>query len=81
MAKTKTKISATLNDFLFNQIENDPAYQMWEKDFVIPEYVTDNLSKTLREYQVRALKHFIWELIDKIRVKQPPSVSKAAVYS
>ncbi len=60
MAKTKTKVSATLNDFLFNKIENDPAYQMWERDFSIPEYVTDNLSKTLREYQVRALKHFIW---------------------
>jgi type III restriction enzyme len=60
MAKTKTKINATLGDFLFNQIENDPAYQMWERSFSVPEYITDNLSKTLREYQVRALKHFIW---------------------
>jgi type III restriction enzyme len=60
MAKTKTKINATLGDFLFNQIENDPAYQMWERSFTVPEYITDNLSKTLREYQVTALKHFIW---------------------
>lgn len=60
MAKTKTKISVTLGDFLFNQIENDPAYQMWQRDFVVPEYISDNLSKTLREYQVKALKHFIW---------------------
>jgi type III restriction enzyme len=60
MAKTKTKINATLGDFLFNQIENDPAYIAWQADFTIPEYVTDNLSKTLREYQVIALKHFIW---------------------
>ncbi len=60
MAKTKTKVNTTLNDFLFNKIENNPSYQMWERDFSIPEYVTDNLSKTLREYQVRALKHFIW---------------------
>lgn len=60
MSRQKTKINATLNDFLFNQIENDPAYQLWEKDFTVPEYITDNLSKTLREYQVKALKHFIW---------------------
>lgn len=60
MAKTKTKIIATLGDFLFNQIENDPAYQMWERSFSVPEYISDNLSKTLREYQVQALKHFIW---------------------
>ncbi len=60
MVKTKTKINATLGDFLFNQIENNPTYQIWERSFIVPEYITDNLSKTLREYQVRALKHFIW---------------------
>lgn len=60
MPKTKTKIRATLGDFLFNQIANDPAYQTWERSFAVPEYITDNLSKTLREYQVKALKHFIW---------------------
>ncbi len=60
MAKTKTKINATLSDFLFNQIENDPSYQMWERSFIIPEYITDNLSKSLRGYQIKALKHFIW---------------------
>lgn len=56
----KTKINTTLGDFLFNQIENDSTYQIWERSFIVPEYITDNLSKTLREYQVRALKHFIW---------------------
>ncbi len=60
MAKTQTKINATLGDFLFNQIENDNNYKTWESSFVVPEYVSDNLSKNLREYQVRALKHFIW---------------------
>lgn len=60
MAKTQTKINATLGDFLFNQIENDSAYRIWERAYIIPEYISDNLSKSLREYQVRALKHFIW---------------------
>lgn len=60
MAKTKTKISETLGDFLFTQIENDPAYQTWERSFVLPQFISDNLSKTLREYQVQALKRFIW---------------------
>lgn len=60
MSKQKTKINATLSDFLFNKIENDPAYQIWERSFSVPEYITDNLSKTFRQYQVKALKHFIW---------------------
>lgn len=68
MAKTKTKISATLTDFLFNQIENDPAYLLWEREFILPEYISDNLSKTLRDYQVKALKHFIW-LFENDRTK------------
>jgi len=68
MAKTKTKINATLSDFLFNQIENDPAYQLWEREFILPEYISDNLSKTLRDYQVKALKHFIW-LFENDRTK------------
>jgi type III restriction enzyme len=68
MAKTKTKVNATLSDFLFNQIENNPAFQLWERSFEIPEYITDNLSKTLREYQRQALKHFIW-LFENDRTK------------
>lgn len=60
MARTKTKISETLGDFLFNQIGNDPTYQAWGRLFVVPEFISDNLSKTLRPYQVEALKRFIW---------------------
>jgi type III restriction enzyme len=62
MARQKTKVKDTLEDFLFNQIENDPAYKLWSKDYILPEYITDNLhpTKQLREYQEVALKHFIW---------------------
>lgn len=62
MARQKTKINETLQDFLFNKIENDPDYIQWAKSYSIPEYVTDNLhpTKQLREYQQKALKHFIW---------------------
>lgn len=62
MARQKTKINETLQDFLFNQIESDPDYQQWEKSYTIPDYITDNLhpTKKLRNYQERALKHFIW---------------------
>lgn len=62
MARTKTKVQDTLNDFLFKKIEDDPNYQLWARDFEIPDYIVDNLhpSKTLRPYQVDALKHFIW---------------------
>ena len=62
MARQKTKVKETLQDFLFNKIENDPDYQTWAKSYVVPEYITDNLhpTKTLRAYQEKALKHFIW---------------------
>lgn len=62
MAKNKTKINQTLDNFLFRQVESDSNYQLWSKDFEIPNYITDNLNpnKPLRDYQVDALKHFIW---------------------
>lgn len=62
MARRKTKVNETLGDFLFNKIENAPAYQQWSKSYEIPDYITDNLNPTkqLREYQETALKHFIW---------------------
>lgn len=62
MARQKTKINETLQDFLFNKIESDPDYQQWSKSYGIPDYINDNLhpTKRLREYQERALKHFIW---------------------
>jgi len=62
MARQKTKVNETLGKFLFNQIESDPSYQEWSRSYNIPDYITDNLhpTKPLREYQVQALKHFIW---------------------
>lgn len=62
MPRTKVKVKDTLNDFLFKKIENNPDYQLWVKDYKIPEYIVDNLhpSKKLRPYQEDALKHFIW---------------------
>ncbi len=62
MARQKTKVNETLGDFLFNKIESNPDYIQWAKSYDIPEYITDNLhpTKQLREYQQRALKHFIW---------------------
>ena len=62
MARTKTKVNETLDNFLFNRIESDPDYIQWARSYVIPEYITDNLhpTKQLREYQQKALKHFIW---------------------
>ena len=62
MAKQKTKVDATLQDFLFSKIEGNPAYRQWAAAYKIPEYITDNLNpaKQLREYQEQALKHFIW---------------------
>jgi type III restriction enzyme len=69
MARQKTKVNETLQDFLFNKVENDPDYTQWSKSYEIPEYITDNLhpTKQLREYQQKALKHFIW-LYDHDRV-------------
>lgn len=62
MARTKTKVNETLDNFLFNRIESDPDYIQWARSYDIPEYITDNLhpTKQLREYQQKALKHFIW---------------------
>ncbi len=62
MARQKTKVSETLQDFLFNKIESNPDYIQWANSYNVPEYVTDNLhpTKQLREYQKTALKHFIW---------------------
>lgn len=58
--KGKTKVKDTFSKFLFNQIESNPDYQNWAQDYQLPTYITDNLSKTLRDYQDVAIKHFIW---------------------
>ncbi len=62
MARQKTKVKETLEDFLFNKIENNPYYKQWSVSYEIPDYITDNLhpTKKLRGYQESALKHFIW---------------------
>ena len=60
MAKNKIKVSETLNDFLFNQIENDPEFIEFVENYEIPDYITSNISRTLRPYQELALKHFIY---------------------
>ena len=55
-----TLVKDTLKDFLYYRIENDSEYIEWAKNFTIPRYITDNLSRTLRGYQEEAVKHFIW---------------------
>lgn len=59
MAK-KTQLKHTLDDFLFNQIKNSTEYQDWTDEFELPNFITDNLAKTLRDYQIEAIKHFIY---------------------
>ncbi len=58
--RVKNKVKDTLDQFLFSQIESNPEYQEWVQDYKLPTYITDNLSKTLRDYQEVAIKHFIW---------------------
>ena len=67
----QTKLKNTLNKFLFNAIKNDPNYQAWQQNFVIPNFISDNLAKPLRDYQIQAVKHFIYlyEEIDPSRAK------------
>ena len=60
MPRNKIKVNETLNDFLFNQIENDPEFVEFVENYEIPEYITSNISRTLRPYQELALKHFIY---------------------
>lgn len=58
--KSNTKVKDTLSQFLFNQIEANSEYQEWAREYELPSYITDNLSKKLRNYQEVAIKHFIW---------------------
>lgn len=59
MAK-KTQLKHTLGDFLFNQIKNSKEYQDWADEFELPNFITDNLAKMLRDYQINAIKQFIY---------------------
>lgn len=71
---TKTKINESLHDFLFAQIESDESYKRWAINYRLPEYITDNLAvnKPLRDYQIEAIKHFIYlfEVGDRSLAKQ-----------
>ena len=60
MPRNKIKVNETLDSFLFNQIENDPEFLEFVENYEIPEYITSNISRTLRPYQELALKHFIY---------------------
>ena len=75
MTKNKIKVSETLNDFLFSQIENDPEFIEFVENYEIPDYITSNISRTLRPYQELALKHFIY-LFEK-----DPSLAKHLLFN
>ncbi|MBQ8156494.1 DEAD/DEAH box helicase family protein [Candidatus Saccharibacteria bacterium] len=60
MPKNKIKVNEVLGDFLFNQIDNDPEFIEFADNYEIPDYITSNISRTLRPYQEAALKHFIF---------------------
>lgn len=59
---SRTKIKETLEDFLFSEIARDPRYKSWSEAYSLPPYITDNLApnKPMRDYQVEAVKRFIW---------------------
>lgn len=42
-----------------NNLSTELASALKYSDIEIPEYITQNLSKTLREYQINALKHYL----------------------
>lgn len=64
----KVKVNEVLDDFLFKQIENDPDFLQFVDDYEIPDFITSNISRTLRPYQELALKSFIF-LYEKDRSK------------
>ena len=51
MSKNKVKVKDTLENFLFNQIQNDPEFIEFASTYEIPTYITENISRTLRPYQ------------------------------
>jgi type III restriction enzyme len=59
---SSTKISDSLDAFLFVQIAQNPEYIQWTHEYQIPGYITDNLApnKPMRDYQIEAVKRFIW---------------------
>lgn len=60
MSKNKVKVKDTLENFLFNQIQNDPEFIEFASTYEIPTYITENISRTLRPYQEDAIKSFIF---------------------
>ncbi|WP_206338647.1 DEAD/DEAH box helicase family protein [Formicincola oecophyllae] len=55
-------IQQSLEGALFNQLATDHAYQVWAQNEgqELPACITDNLSRTLRDYQEEAVRRFIW---------------------
>lgn len=68
MSKNKVKVKDTLENFLFNQIQNDPEFIEFASTYEIPTYITENISRTLRPYQEDAIKSFIF-LFEKDKVQ------------
>ena len=68
MPKNKVKVKDTLENFLFNQIQNDPEFIEFASTYEIPTYITENISRTLRPYQEDAIKSFIF-LFEKDKVQ------------
>ena len=60
MSKNKVKVKDTLENFLFNQIQNDPEFIEFASTYEIPTYITENISRTLRPQQEDAIKSFIF---------------------
>lgn len=60
MPKNNIKVNDILEQFLFNQIKNDPDFVTFAENFEIPDYITSNISRTLRPYQEQAVKTFIY---------------------
>lgn len=60
--RTKVQVKTTLKDFLFYRIKQSEDFAKFERSFVIPSYITDNIApkKKLRPYQERAVKTFIY---------------------
>lgn len=63
MSKTaKSRVNDTLHDFLFARVGASDVYKQWAENYALPPYITDNLapSKQLRDYQIEAIKHFVY---------------------
>ena len=44
MPKNKVKVKDTLENFLFNQIQDDPEFIEFASTYEIPTYITENIT-------------------------------------